>query len=109
MVDQLEARGVCFWPLGNFSTISDTVQKEGTPLNTVIGELPVTESFGITTELRSETSGFAFAQMVFSKWQRVPGSPNNPESLAAQYIAEARKRRGMKENIPTVEDYSDKL
>lgn len=90
-------------------TITDTIQKEGTPLNTVIGELPVTESFGITTDLRSETSGFAFAQMVFSKWQRVPGSPSNPESLAAQYITEARKRRGMKENIPSVEDYSDKL
>ncbi|MFX0172075.1 MAG: GTP-binding protein [Candidatus Hodarchaeota archaeon] len=94
--------------------VIDTQKREGTPLNVIVAEVPVTESFGITTELRSETSGFAFSQMVFDHWQKVPGDPMKPEdqggSLARSFVEATRKRKGMHSIIPPKpEDYYDKL
>lgn len=94
--------------------VVDTQKREGTPLNIIVGEIPVTESFGITTELRSETSGFAFSQMVFSHWEKVPGDPMKLEdeggSLARKFVMETRARKGFHNPEPPVaEDYYDKL
>ncbi|MHA1973774.1 MAG: GTP-binding protein [Candidatus Hodarchaeales archaeon] len=94
--------------------VVDTTKREGTPLNIIFAEVPVTESFGITTELRSETSGFAFSQMVFSHWEKVPGSPMKPEEqgggLARKFVEETRKRKGFHSVVPPKpEDYYDKL
>ncbi len=94
--------------------VIDTQKREGTPLNVIIAEIPVTESFGITTELRSETSGFAFSQMVFSRWEKVPGDPTKPEEdgggLARQFVIATRKRKGFHNPLPPKpEDYYDKL
>ncbi len=94
--------------------VVDTTKREGTPLNIIVGEIPVTESFGITTELRSETSGFAFSQMVFDHWEKVPGNPSKPEeqggSLARKFVEETRKRKGFHNPLPpSPEEYYDKL
>ncbi|MFX0121014.1 MAG: EF-Tu/IF-2/RF-3 family GTPase, partial [Candidatus Hodarchaeota archaeon] len=94
--------------------VIDTQKREGTPLNVIIAEVPVTESFGITTELRSETSGFAFSQMVFNHWEKVPGDPTKPEdeggSLARQFVIATRKRKGFHNPLPPKpEEYYDKL
>ena len=94
--------------------VIDTTKREGTPLNIIVGEIPVTESFGITTELRSETSGFAFSQMVFDHWEKVPGNPSKPEEqgggLARKFVEETRKRKGFHNPLPPKpEDYYDKL
>ncbi|MFW9778307.1 MAG: GTP-binding protein [Candidatus Heimdallarchaeota archaeon] len=94
--------------------VIDTQKREGTPLNVIIAEVPVTESFGITTELRSETSGFAFSQMVFARWEKIPGDPTKDEeqggSLARKYVLETRKRKGFHNPLPPKpEDYYDKL
>ncbi|MFX0113076.1 MAG: GTP-binding protein [Candidatus Hodarchaeota archaeon] len=94
--------------------ITDTARREGTPLNVVTGELPVAESFGITAELRSETSGFAFAQMVFDHWEKVPGNPMLSASegggLAREFVEKTRERKGMHNiNPPTADQYYDKL
>ncbi|MFW9905752.1 MAG: GTP-binding protein [Candidatus Thorarchaeota archaeon] len=94
--------------------VIDTQRREGTPLNIIIAEVPVTESFGITTELRSETSGFAFSQMVFNHWEKVPGDPTKPEEegggLARQYVVTTRQRKGFHHPLPPKpEDYYDKL
>ncbi|MHA1969416.1 MAG: GTP-binding protein, partial [Candidatus Hodarchaeales archaeon] len=90
--------------------VIDTQKREGTPLNVIIAEVPVTESFGITTELRSETSGFAFSQMVFSRWEKVPGNPMKLEEegggLARQFVEATRKRKGFHNPLPPKpEDY----
>ncbi len=94
--------------------VIDTQKREGTPLNIIIAEIPVTESFGITTELRSETSGFAFSQMVFSRWDKVPGNPMKTEEegggLARQFVLATRKRKGFHNPLPPKpEDYYDKI
>ena len=94
--------------------ILDTVQKEGSPINIVSGEVPVSESIGINTELRSETSGYAFTQMIFDHWEKVPGDPMKPEmqggGLARKFDEKTRKRKGF-HNIapPAPSEYIDKL
>ncbi|MHA1449999.1 MAG: GTP-binding protein, partial [Candidatus Hodarchaeales archaeon] len=94
--------------------ILDTQQREGTPMTVVDGELPVSESFGLTAELRSETSGFAFAQLVFDHWEKVPGDPMKPEEqgggIARKFVEETRQRKGMHSPTPpSWEDYYDRL
>ncbi|MHA2095331.1 MAG: EF-Tu/IF-2/RF-3 family GTPase, partial [Candidatus Hodarchaeales archaeon] len=94
--------------------VIDTQKREGTPLNVIVAEVPVSESFGITTDLRSETSGFAFSQMVFDHWEKVPGNPAKEEEqgggLSRKFVMETRKRKGFHNpNPPKPEDYFDKL
>jgi len=81
----------------------------GTPMTIVKAYLPVNESFGFTAHLRSETGGQAFPQCVFDHWQVLPGDPFDPTSKPAQIIAETRKRKGIKDSIPSVDNYLDKL
>lgn len=81
----------------------------GTPMFVVKAFLPVNESFGFTADLRSNTSGQAFPQCVFDHWQILPGDPFDATSRPAQIVADTRKRKGLKEGIPAVDNYLDKL
>ncbi|KAL3055004.1 elongation factor 2 [Trematomus bernacchii] len=81
----------------------------GTPMFIVKAFLPVNESFGFTADLRSNTGGQAFPQCVFDHWQILPGDPSDPATRPFQVVAEIRKRKGLKENIPSVDNYLDKL
>ncbi|OLS27505.1 MAG: Elongation factor 2 [Candidatus Heimdallarchaeota archaeon LC_3] len=94
--------------------INETIQKEGTPMNIISGEIPVSESLGINTELRSETSGFAFSQLIFSHYERVPGNLYKLEEegggLARKFVEQVRKRKGYtKIAPPPAEDYIDRM
>jgi len=71
--------------------------------------LPVAESFGFTALLRGATAGQAFPQCVFSHWQQVQGDPFVADSKSALLVAEVRKRKGLKEGIPNLDNYIDKL
>ena len=85
-------------------------QRIGTPLFTVKAYLPVMESFGFNADLRAATSGQAFPQMVFDHWQILPGgSPLKTDSLPGQVVTKARIRKGLKEVVPSFEQYYDKL
>jgi len=86
-------------------------QVAGTPMFVVKAHLPVNESFGFTADLRSNTGGQAFPQCVFDHWQEMPGDPLNVESNSKPYIIvqETRKRKGLKEGIPDLSNYLDKL
>jgi elongation factor 2 len=84
-------------------------QKMGTPLYNVKAYLPVMESFGFTADLRSQTSGQAFPQCVFDHWQVVNGDPFEKDSKAATVVFNTRKRKGLKEGIPSLDNYIDKL
>jgi len=72
-------------------------------------ELPVAESFGFIEELRGATSGTGFASMSFSHWQIVPGDPMEPDSYANKVAMKVRTRKGLKLQMPKLEDYLDKL
>lgn len=70
--------------------------------------LPVSESFGFTADLRSKTSGQAFPQCMFDHWEMITDDPFQPSSIASVIMMGIRKRKGIKQEIPKLEDYVDK-
>lgn len=64
---------------------------------------------GFTADLRSNTGGQAFPQCVFDHWQILPGDPYDINSKPSQVVAETRKRKGLKEGIPALDNFLDKL
>eukprot|EP01066_Platyproteum_vivax_P010683 Platyproteum_vivax@DN4811_c0_g1_i2.p1 len=83
--------------------------RPGTPLVQVKAYLPVAESFGFTSHLRQQTSGQAFPQLVFDHWALLSGDPFEANSKMADLIKTIRKRKGLKEEIPALDNYYDKL
>ncbi|XP_077989018.1 elongation factor 2-like [Glandiceps talaboti] len=81
----------------------------GTPVFIVKGYVPVNESFGFNGDLRGATGGQAFPQMVFDHWQVLPGNPRDVTSKSGQVVLATRKRKGLKEEIPGLENFLDKL
>lgn len=90
-------------------TIVEEYNLEGTPMNVVKAYLPVSESFGFTEHLRSETGGSAFPQCVFSHWSELSDDPFEKGSKSQEIVLNIRKRKGMKVEMPSVYDYLDKL
>lgn len=84
-------------------------QIAGTPMFVVKAYLPVNESFGFTADLRSHTGGQAFPQCVFDHWQILPGNPFEANTRPGQVVTETRKRKGLKEGIPALDNYLDKM
>lgn len=66
-------------------------------------------SIGFTADLRSGTGGQAFPQCVFDHWQGMTGSVFNPTDKISDIVAATRKRKGLKEGIPPLENFMDKL
>ncbi|XP_029819719.1 elongation factor 2 [Manacus vitellinus] len=89
--------------------VFEETQVAGTPMFVVKAYLPVNESFGFTADLRSNTGGQAFPQCVFDHWQILPGDPFESTSRPCQVVAETRKRKGLKEGIPALDNFLDKL
>jgi len=75
----------------------------------VKAHLPVAESFGFTQYLRSNTSGRAFPQSVFSHWQTINSDPLEQGSKGALLVQSIRKRKGLPEAIPSLDNFLDKL
>nr|QWE91352.1 translation elongation factor 2 [Suigetsumonas clinomigrationis] len=84
-------------------------QKQGTPMMILKAYLPVTESFGFASLLRSNTGGQAFPQLIFDHWERLGGSVydagTNPNVIAAK----TRERKGLAGAVPDYERYYDRL
>merc|ERR1712180_359493 len=91
--------------------VFEEAQTPGTPMFVVKAYLPVNESFGFTADLRSNTGGQAFPQCVFDHWQDMPGCPLNAEGNSKPYniVQDTRKRKGLKEGVPDLSNYLDKL
>jgi elongation factor 2 len=99
----------------------------GTPMFVVRAYLPVMESFGwllfgvlsvpklvsfpigFTADLRSNTGGQAFPQCVFDHWQIMQGDPLDASTKPAQIVHAIRKRKGLKADIPNLDNYLDRL
>ena len=78
-----------------------TASEQKGPVTMITGFLPVAETFGLSADMRSATSGHAFWQTQFDHWEKVP------ESIAMEVIAEIRKRRGLPEEIPKANKFID--
>jgi elongation factor 2 len=63
-------------------------------LAVITAHIPVSETFGLSKEMRSATSGRAFWQNILDRWERVP------EKLAAKVISEVRNRKGLPLEVP---------
>lgn len=81
----------------------------GTPLLIVKGYLPVSESFGFTAHLRSLTSGQAFPQCSFDHWEVITSDPFDTKGKAFTITMNTRKRKGLKQELPNLNDYIDKV
>jgi len=81
----------------------------GTPMEVVKAYLPVNESFGFTGALRAATGGQAFPQCVFDHWAIMPGDPFDPATIPGGVVTDTRKRKGLKEGIPALDNYLDKM
>jgi elongation factor 2 len=64
-------------------------------ISVITGQIPVSETFGLSKEMRSATSGRAFWQSMLDRWEQVP------EKLAAKVILEIRKRKGLASDVPS--------
>jgi len=91
--------------------VFEEMQTPGTPMFVVKAHLPVNESFGFTADLRSNTGGQAFPQCVFDHWQDMPGNPMdaNATNKPYQIVVDTRKRKGLKDGLPDLYNYLDKL
>jgi len=70
-------------------------------LTMITGYIPVAETFGLSAEMRSATSGHAFWQCTFSHWERVP------ENIASEVIRRIRERKGLPPERPTPDMFID--
>eukprot|EP01059_Diplonema_ambulator_P008304 TRINITY_DN17898_c0_g2_i3.p2 TRINITY_DN17898_c0_g2~~TRINITY_DN17898_c0_g2_i3.p2 ORF type:complete len:285 (+),score=74.16 TRINITY_DN17898_c0_g2_i3:972-1826(+) len=95
--------------------------KPGTPLHIVKGYVPIMDSFGLETDIRTHTQGQAFIQSVFDHWSIVPGDPldkdivlrplepSQPAHLARDYMVKTRRRKGMPENVSINKYFDDEM
>lgn len=89
--------------------VTSEEQRPGTPMYNIKAYLPVNESFGFTADLRSNTGGQAFPQCVFDHWQTMNGSPLEAGNKVYDIVRDIRKRKGLSEDVPTLDRFYDKL
>lgn len=70
-------------------------------LTMIKGLIPVAETFGLSGEMRSATSGRAFWQCTFSHWEKVQ------ENIAVEVIRQIRQRKGLPPETPTPDMFID--
>jgi len=83
----------------------------GTLLYSVRGFIPVLDSFGFETDLRTYTQGQAMCYTVFDHWSVVPGDPldksillhplepSPTHVLARELLLKTRRRKGLSEDV----------
>jgi len=89
--------------------IAEEIPRPGTPMTAIRAYVPVNESFGFTTALRAATGGKAFPQCSFDHWQVMNGDPFTPGNRVFTIIADTRVRKGLKAELPPLDEFADKL
>jgi 116 kDa U5 small nuclear ribonucleoprotein component len=90
----------------------------GTTFSRVSGFIPVLDSFGFETDLRTMTQGQAMVYSVFNHWAVVPGDPldrsiilhpleaSPRQHLARELLVKTRRRKGLSEDV-TISKFFD--
>jgi len=93
----------------------------GSPLYTIKAFIPVIDSFGFETDLRTHTQGQAFCMSVFNHWQIVPGDPLDKSivihplevqpatHLAREFMIKTRRRKGLSEDVSVNKFFDDPM
>ena len=101
--------------------VTQDAPKPGSPFYTVKAYIPVIDSFGFETDLRSFTQGQAFCQQVFDHWSIVPGDPldrsivlhplepSPPPHLAREFMVKTRRRKGLSEDVSINKFFDDPM
>jgi 116 kDa U5 small nuclear ribonucleoprotein component len=96
--------------------------RPGTPLYTIKAFIPVIDSFGFETDLRTHTQGMAFCMSVFDHWAVVPGDPldksivlrpleaaTSADQLARDFMIKTRRRKGLSEDVSVHKFFDEEL
>ena len=93
----------------------------GTTFCSVKAYLPVLDSFGFETDLRTFSQGQAMCYGVFDHWSIVPGDPldksillhplepSPPQFLARELLIKTRRRKGLSEDISIHKFFDDDM
>jgi len=93
----------------------------GSPLFHVHAYLPLIDSFGFETDLRTHTSGQAMCQWIFDHWSLVPGDPldktimlrplepSDAPHLARDFLLKTRRRKGLSEDVSIHKYFDDSM
>jgi elongation factor 2 len=81
--------------------IESTEQKGATAI--VVGYIPVAQTFGLSKDLRSTTSGHAFWQLGFHHWERVP------DRRSVVTVQQLRGKKGLSSEVPRPETFVDEI
>lgn len=85
------------------------LKQQGTPMWNIKAYLPVSASFGFSSDLRAATGGQAFPQCVFDHWEIMGTDPMVEGTHCNGVVMETRKRKGLKYELPKFENFYDKL
>jgi elongation factor 2 len=101
---EIQVRTQLFGPCVNIlikrrGKVLKTEQRNGQ--TTIMGTIPAGETLGMASEIRSATSGYAFWQLTFSRWSRIP------ENIQGKIIKQLRERRGLPRELPTVHMFGE--
>uniref|UniRef100_A0A7S4BS45 Tr-type G domain-containing protein n=2 Tax=Chrysotila carterae TaxID=13221 RepID=A0A7S4BS45_CHRCT len=95
--------------------------RPGTPIHQIKAYVPVIDSFGFETDLRSHTQGQAFCLCVFDHWAIVPGDPLDKNialrplepqptpHLAREFMVKTRRRKGLSEDVSINKFFDDAM
>ena len=72
------------------------------PASIVTGEIPASETFTLSEEMRGQTAGRAMWNTHFKEWSEVP------KSLLEETISNIRKRKGIAPEPPSANEFIDK-
>ena len=93
----------------------------GSIFSRVTGFLPLLDSFGFETDLRTFTQGQAMVYSVFDHWAIVPGDPldrniilhplepSPPMHLARELLLKTRRRKGLSEDVSVNKFFDEKM
>jgi len=70
--------------------------------------LPIVESFGLNEQLNAISSGKILLQLYFDHWELIYNDPFDVKSKSYDIMMNIRKRKGLKLELPKLEDYIDK-